>query len=101
MFTIPDELVEALERVAARKNQSVVELLQDFVEHEAQLDVTETALPGTREWAEAKLAAIGMLSEAKPGHYGEYTTEQLMELGKVPPGTRLSEELIREERDAE
>jgi hypothetical protein len=56
--------------------------------------------PLTREVARAKLLAAGLLSTGYHAPEGTVplTPEEILELGRLPPGARPSEELIDEDR---
>lgn len=70
---------------------------------QAEVSPVETKAPSqplTREVARAKLLAGGLLSTGYHAPEGTVplTPEELLEVGRLPPGARPSEELIDEDR---
>lgn len=103
---LPDELAQELENLAADEKRSPEEVLRamftQYRSRKLQLEVQAEAVVvnPAREAARAKLLAAGVLVTQfdVPEGAVRLSTEELLKIGKLPPGARSSLELINEDR---
>jgi hypothetical protein len=101
MFEIPEELAEKLEQAAARKHQTVIELLESIVEE--TISAADIYEQHKRDEVKARLIAAGALRVPSSSAQSAkaLTSEELREIGTLPLGSPSTTEILRQLRDTE